>query len=321
MTQLVNSSQKNFRPFGLGGSDISAVLGLSPFKTALELWFELVGRTTNEDRDLLHLRFGQHAESFIAKEYERRTGLHTHLHPQTIFHPQHDFMYGHVDRFVTDGIDRYFSWKPGIQSTRLLECKTASVFNRYEWGEDGSSEMPAAYLLQCAWYMAVTNCDEADLAALIGNNDFRIYHLKRDKELEQLVLEHAHKFWHEHVLAKSPPPASSATDAQLLFPKESKDSNLEVTPEMLQTLKEYTEKSAQIKSMTSECDRLKAEILCYMGEAEKLTRSGKTIATWKCTKPSQRIDTKAFAQAHPDIAANFTSSVLGARRFLVKEMS
>lgn len=321
MTQLVNSSQKNFRPFGLGGSDIAAVLGLSPFKTALELWFELVGRTTNEDRDLLHLRFGQHAESFIAKEYERRTALHTHLHPQTIFHPQHDYIYGHIDRFVTDGIDRDFSWKPGVQSTRILECKTASVFNRSEWGEDGSSEVPAAYLLQCIWYMAITGGEEADLAALIGNNDFRVYTIKRDLELEGLVMEQAKKFWLDHVLAKSPPPAASTSDAQLLYPRESVGSQLEATPELLQTLKEFTEKSAQAKSITTDCERLKAEILCYMGGAEKLTRHGKTIATWRCAKASQRLDSRALAEAHPEIASNFTCSVLGARRFLVKGLS
>ena len=30
------------RPLGLGGTDIGAILGLSPYKTPLELWSELV---------------------------------------------------------------------------------------------------------------------------------------------------------------------------------------------------------------------------------------------------------------------------------------
>lgn len=309
------------RPFGLGGSDIAAILGISPFKTPLELWFELVGRTMSENRDLLPLRFGQHNESFIAKEYERQTGLLTHTHPNTIFHPNHDFMFGHIDRFVSTGNESNFSWKPGVPGARILECKTASVFNRHEWGETGSAEVPAYYLLQCVWYMAIADCEDADLAALIGNNDFRIFHLKRDLELESMVIDHAQKFWTEHVLSKSPPSASNITDASLLYPKESKDSELEATHEILQTLKEYTDKAAQIKSITNDCDRLKAEILCYMGEAEKLTKSGKTIATWKCTKSSSKLDAKALSEAHPEIAANFISNVLGARRFLVKGLS
>jgi hypothetical protein len=66
---------------------------------------------------------------------------------------------------------------------------------------------------------------------------------------------------------------------------------------------------------------LPAVHLNYMGHAEKLTHAGKTLATWKCAKASNRIDTKALAQAHPDIASAFTTSVLGSRRFLLKDAS
>ncbi len=58
-----------------------------------------------------------------------------------------------------------------------------------------------------------------------------------------------------------------------------------------------------------------------MGQAERLTHAGKTIATWKCAKSSCRIDTKALAQAHPEIAAAFKADVLGTRRFLLKDAS
>jgi hypothetical protein len=56
-----------------------------------------------------------------------------------------------------------------------------------------------------------------------------------------------------------------------------------------------------------------------MGQSEKLCFRGKTLATWKCAKPSQRIDTKALAAAHPEIAASFTHQTLGSRRFLLKD--
>ncbi len=65
------------RPHGLGGTDIAAVLGLSPFKTPLQLWAEKVGHSSFEQKDALHLRYGQHLEPFVAAEYELMTGLHT----------------------------------------------------------------------------------------------------------------------------------------------------------------------------------------------------------------------------------------------------
>lgn len=318
MTYFPKSETTTKRPYGLGGSDIAAVLGLSPYKTPLELWFDLVGRTTQESRDLLHLRFGQHAESFIAEEYERRTGFKTHADQGTVFHSEHDFMFGHIDRFVIDGSTAKTQGNSSVRPSRILECKTASVFNRSEWGDDGTSEVPAAYLLQCVWYMAMTDCEDADLAALIGNSDFRVYNFKRDLELESLVLEHAKTFWTKHVLAKCPPPPSSTSDLQLLYPKEVVNSRAEANPVVMQTLRDYAEKSESVRSASAECEKLKAEILAFMGEAEQLTFLGKTVATWKCTKPSKRIDTKALSNEHPEIAEKFLQTVLGSRRFLVR---
>lgn len=44
------------RMAGIGGSDIAAVLGLSPYKTALQLWMEKTGRNTTETEGACVLR-------------------------------------------------------------------------------------------------------------------------------------------------------------------------------------------------------------------------------------------------------------------------
>ena len=54
------------RPIGIGGTDIGAILGLSPYKTPLELWSELVSGDDPVPRDLLHLRYG-HLSSTLAE--------------------------------------------------------------------------------------------------------------------------------------------------------------------------------------------------------------------------------------------------------------
>ena len=313
----LSNTQQSKRPLGIGGTDIAAILGLSSYKTPLEVWTRLI--SGNEySPDLLHLRFGQHAESFIANEYERATRLKTHSHPEPIFHPQHGFMFGHVDRLVSEsGESAVVSGK--INTNRLLECKTTSAFNRSEWGDEGSDQIPSTYLMQCAWYLAITRCEVADVAVLLGNNDFRIYHIKRDLELEDLLLMHAQRFWSDHVLTMSPPKPITCEDAALLFPKNDANSEIEADDQISQALEHYREKLSQANALSDECERLKTEILTYMGHSERLCFRGKTLATWKCAKPSQRIDTKALAAAHPEIAANFTHQTLGSRRFLLKD--
>ena len=309
------------RPHGIGGTDIAAILGLSPYKTPLEVWAKLIGQQNLCDKDMLHLRFGQHAESFIASEYERSTKLKTHTYPQTIYHSEHGFMFGHIDRLVSEPNEEVVSIDGQIKTNRILECKTASAFNRSEWGDEGTDQIPATYLMQCAWYLAITRCQFADVAVLVGNNDFRIYHVERDLELEDLLISHATRFWFEHVLTKTPPKPQTPEDAALLYPKHDDDAQIEASTEVLESFQKYKEVLNQSQILSSECERLKTEILNYMGDAEKLTAGKKTLATWKCAKSSQRVDTKSLCAAHPEIAAQFTQQVLGSRRFLLKDVS
>ena len=308
-------------PLGLGGTDIGAILGLSPYKTPLELWSELVSGEQPANRDLIHLRFGQHAESFIASEYERATNLFTAEHSPTLFHKKHGFMFGHVDRFVLETPDTPAVVDGTITADKLLECKTSSAFNKNDWGEPGTDQVPPLYLVQCAWYMAITECRSADLAVLIGNSDFRVYTIERDLELEGLILSHAQHFWHEHVLGKKPPEPISVQDASILFPKEAPNSSVLANEEILQSITAYRKVCTESQTLSEECEKLKLEILNYMGHAEKLTFGSKTLATWKCAKSSTRIDTKALALAYPDIASAFSNTVMGSRRFLLKDAS
>lgn len=307
------------RPFGIGGSDIAVILGLSPYKSAVELWSDLVSRTVHLEQDLLHLRFGKFAEDFVAEEYERRTGLCTVRHPQAIFHKKHGFMFGHIDRLVVEGPHLGAVSDGAVVADRLLECKTANAFTRSEWGESGTDRVPPAYLVQCAWYMAITGCEWADLAVLIGNSDLRIYHIRRDRQLEALITLQAERFWYDHVLSQCPPTPVNSSDAALLFPKEFAGTSVEATPKIMSMVREYAELTEESQRLGQECERLRAEVLCYMGSNERLTHRGRLIATWKCSRPSQRLDAKSLTNSHPDIAREFTHTVLGSRQFLLKE--
>ena len=315
---LLPQSSIRLRPLGIGGTDIGAILGLSPYKTPLELWSELVSGDPAPNRDLLHLRYGQHNESFIAKEYERASQMFTVEHHPTIFHKDHGFMFGHIDRFIQDTPDTPAVVDGVITAQRLLECKTSSAFSKNDWGEAGTDQVPPLYLVQCAWYLAITGCEAANLAVLIGNSDFRVYTVERDLELEGLIVNHARNFWHEHVIGLTPPKPVNAQDAAILYPKEVTGHVVEADEELLKSIDQYQSVCAKTQTLSDECERLKLEILNYMGHAERLTHQGKTIATWKCSKPSTRIDTKSLAKAHPEIAAAFSTKAIGSRRFLLK---
>lgn len=69
---LINQDFTQDRSKYLGGSDVGAILGLSPYKTPLDVWLEKTGKHS-EQKDSLPLRFGSFAESFVASEYARAT--------------------------------------------------------------------------------------------------------------------------------------------------------------------------------------------------------------------------------------------------------
>jgi putative phage-type endonuclease len=283
---LINHDFTQDRTKYIGGSDIGAILGLSKFRTPLEVWMEKTGKETKQSDSLPH-RFGSFAEEFVASEYARATGFEL-LHDESIYiHPTYPFMSAHIDRFVLgdairNGMDN--------TATRLLECKTANPFSRGEWGEPGTDQVPMSYLCQCIWYMAITGIEQCDLAVLFGNSDFRIYEIARDLELEALVIEKALHFWNEYVLKDVPPPAQTEGDYQALFKKSDPSKTIEANPKTVELIRQLQSLSCQSGDVDEQITQIKQHIMNEMKEAEVLSYQGNVIATWKAPKLSFRLD-------------------------------
>lgn len=298
----------------LGGSDIGAILGLSKYCTPLQVWVEKTGKEV-EGVDSLPLRFGSFAEEFVAREYARATSYEL-LHDESLqIHSTHTFMGAHIDRFVFDSVNA-----DKKLPNRILECKTANPFTTNEWGDVGSDQVPMSYLCQCIWYMAITGIDRTDLAVLFGNSDFRIYQIQRDRELENLILEKATRFWNNYVLADIPPPAQSEADCQSLFAKGDSKMSAEASKDTCELSTRLHLLNKEIEVREAEISSIKQTIMNQMGQAELLTYKGQVLATWKAPKPSYRLDGKRLEAEHPDIANNYKVAVQNSRRLVIKEL-
>jgi putative phage-type endonuclease len=320
---LINQDFSVDRSKYIGGSDIGAILGLSRFRTPLEVWLEKTGKELKKV-DSLPLRFGFFAEEFVATEYARATSFEL-IHDESIYiHPEYAFMSAHIDRFVLDGgaASSASTSTPTSPSTptptRILECKTANPFTSGDWGEVGSDEVPMSYLCQCIWYMAITNINQVDLAVLFGNSDFRIYEIARDLELEAVILQKATTFWTEYVLKDIPPPVQSEADCQTLFKKGDPTKSTEASAETLLLTKRLQLLISEIDVREKEISSIKQTIMNQMGEAETLTYQDKVLATWKAPKPSFRLDSKRLEKDYPQIASNYKIPVQNSRRLVIK---
>ena len=311
----------------LGGSDIGAILGFSKYHTALDVWLEKTGRIVNKV-DNLPVRFGSFAESFVASEYASQTGFPLAHSEAGVIHPTYPFMVGHIDRFVfsssldsTIESETLFNADGSCAATHLLECKTASPFNQSDWGDLGTDEVPMSYLVQCLWYLAITNLERCDVAVLFGNSDFRIYEVYRDKELEELIITKAATFWNDYVQLDTPPPAQCEADYQILFKKEVTGKAVEADPTLYELTQQLQLLNSEIKSKEFEISQIKQNIMGQMGDAEQLTYQGQVLATWKSPKQSYRLDSKRLEIEHPELIPLYQVPIQNSRRLVLKELS
>lgn len=317
---LNNQDFTHNRTAFLGGSDIGAILGISKYRSAMDVWLEKTGKKV-DTKDSFALRFGSFAESFIADEYALLTGEDVVEHPNGLVHPNYSFCVGHIDRFVLEKKDQPLFLDDGtLNAKKLLECKTANHFSQADWGEPGTDAIPLPYLCQCLWYLGITNLSEIDVAVLLGGSDLRIYTITRDLELESPMFEKAAYFWTEHVQKDIPPKPQSIDDCQALFQRSSIGKTLEASSEVLDLIRKLKALETQAHIEEEQIDAIKQTLMETMTDAEVLTYLGKPVITWKAPKPSYRIDTKRLTLEHPELVKAYQSPVINSRRFVVKDL-
>jgi len=287
--------QLAMRKYSLGGSDAAVAVGISPYKTPLELYFEKTGLKEPDDiSDNNAVYWGVRLEEIIAEEYIRRTGNEVDFPKDTFYHPDHVFITAHVDgRMQAD--------------KKLLECKTANLYLEKEWGEIESDEVPLHYIVQCQHYMSVFDYDVTDLAVLIGGQDYRIYTLQRDNELIDNLINAEQVFW-ARVKNLDPPPPSNNDDLKLIYGQDSGGA-IESTAEIEATLASLKSLKANIKTMDTEKTELEFLLKKYMEDNTTLLQAGslKALATWK-TQKNNRFQTPVFREDHPALCEQYTKN-------------
>lgn len=290
---------------GIGASDIAAVLGISPWKTPLQLYMDKRGELPPQE-DAPQLRRGRMLEPLVLDFYADETG-HQVTRQQECVVGAEPWMLATLDGF--DAIDN-----------APVEAKTVNAFSAQEFGEHGSDEVPLHYSAQVHWQMMLTDASTGYLAALIGSDDFRIFTIQRDRDLESMLIARAAEFW-QRVQAGNPPEPYSEVDVKLLYPRDT-GSSIEATPEIADAVAELAALKAQAKDIEAKEGLAGMKIKTFMGEnATLIGLDGKPLATWKTAKGSQKTDWKAIAEAlaaPPEIIAAHTTTSAGSRRFLIK---
>lgn len=284
----------------LGGSDIAAVLGISPWKTPLDLYTDKTTPRAEGEHKRVFTRGirweGAVAEMLVESLQDAGHTVEIIASNNRYRDPQHDFMAAEIDfEIKLDGSDEITN----------VELKTVHPFKMRDWGESDSDDMPVHYTAQVMWGLGVTGRRNAILAALFGADELRIYPVERDEETVQALHQRGANFWSQHVLAGVPPEPITIADTGKLFPKDGEGEPLQADPQLAEWLLRMRAIRAEIKAREAEADALEFQVRRAMGSnTHLLMPNGKTACEWK-TRSGSYLDETALKEAHPKIAREF----------------
>ncbi|ALY10302.1 exonuclease [Arthrobacter phage Sonny] len=273
------------RTKGIGGSDISAILGLNKWKSAYGVYNEKIG-VAPEIKANAAMRWGLLLEGAMRQAFMEDTGLKVRsagLHRSK----ERDYAQITVDGLVSDGGN--------------FESKTLQQWTADEWEEDQVSDHAE---LQVQWGMYVTGRRHSWVVGLIDGRDFRTRRVEYDPQLVEIILNTADHFWHEYVQKRVAPPmtAVSFEEVRSLYRVGIEDKDRTLTTDELFTLSaldvELKKLKAQIKADESEERRVQAEIRALIGDNWAVrNQQGELVKT---LVNNGTFAAKRFAEDHPD---------------------
>jgi len=266
---------------GIGGSDIGAILGLNPYKSALEVWHEKVKGYTKEEKENIAAELGIYLESWLAGKFKKwfaKNNNGVNIEPQRmpfiLQHPDYPYIRCNLDFVFED---------PTILETSAIECKTTNEFARDDWGED---KIPDSYYLQGQQQLLITGYQRVYFPYLIGNRRFDVLVIERNESVIENIIKTATDFWNNYVLKQIPPaPDGSVSAGKILdelYNKEEEGKITEFPPfgDEVEWLEKYNELNTIKKETEKEMEVIKQKIKAEMGDAE-IAIAGRHKITWK----------------------------------------
>lgn len=303
------------RKAGIGGSDIAGILGLSNWKSPLEIYFDKTEEREVEDKDNEFMFWGTTLEDAVAREAARRLDIEVHQVKSVIKHPDRPWHLANIDRRVVNTSigERIRSLLPpdlaSKEDLRIgMECKTTSAWMKSDWLEDG---IPPVYGCQCQWYLDATGWDAWIMACLFGGNDLRLWIVLPDPDAIVAMREAGAEFW-RRVQEKDPPePGPTEPDGILLakmYPHQSPGKEVPYTEEIERWRRLYLEAGEAIKKWDEDKSNAKHHLQHIIGDGEVVMMPDGSKITWKNNKSKEvkEVDVQALEREQPLIAERFT---------------
>lgn len=275
---------------GLGGSDVSKVLGLSKYGSAYSVWLEKTGiMPADPDLDSVPMKMGRLLEPIVKQLFTEETGLRVRsagLHRSK----DHPFMQVTIDGAIEDG--------------GIIECKTTTGWLAHEWAD---GQTPDHAELQLQHGLAVTGRSHGYATALIDGRDFQLRYVERDEALIRDIIKLEEEFWTVNVQGRVAPPVTPYALPAVMERYRNEDEPAEPIDldrdDVAPLRARIEENNRRISDLEADTQEAQAALRHLAGGHAIVTVDGEPFATLKSTGT---FASSKFAADHPDKAAKYS---------------
>lgn len=200
-----------FRKRGIGASETGVVLGLSPYKSNVELYYDKIGEGLNIKPDNIAMFMGREQEDFIAKMWEYWGGSEESLIENYktgnrvrkmrrvnayIVNEKYPHLFVSLDRIINKNqlLPEELSDEQIVlikTGNGTLELKTISGWEAEKW----EAGVPPVYIIQKHTQLLVTGWQYGELAILKDGRFFDVLPFEKNPQIETLIVDKTLDFW------------------------------------------------------------------------------------------------------------------------------
>lgn len=222
-----------FREQGLGSTDMASIMGMNPYKTALEVYYDKVGLGTPV-KDNIFMQKGREEEPKILKQYNNEN--FSEFKPVCVIHEDFDYLRGSLD-----GYDNRFKENSILEIKYSMYPKMTNCFLKQDI-EIFKTIYPQ-YYVQVQWFAFLTDSSNINIVTRnVYDDSLLSLKIDRDETLIQEMFSKAKHFWENHVLKLCPPDSETVEIVKL---------NDSRAIELAKKLEEAQDKLKELKALES----------------------------------------------------------------------
>lgn len=261
------------RSHGVGGSDMSTILGLNKYASPYDLWLEKTKRVKPKDiSDNWAIVRGKTMEPELRRRFKAQ-------HPEMIVTNGTDMQFISREKpYLRASLDGILQREDG--SFGILEIKTAGNRRSGDWhDEDGNLRIPPYYLAQVEFYALVTGWTWGYVYAAIGDDEPVEIPFRADQEDMAAIDKAANDFW--QFVTTGTPPQLTGGDVQKAFPEPTPDIVDESDDDDLyDLLARYESATGMLHDLKATQKELQEQIILRIGSHTGI-KCGNLQATYK----------------------------------------